>query len=103
MKKIKIIKKNKEFTNIITSEKPINSKYFLVFQKKNKYKFSRFGITVQKKRINAVKRNKLKRQIKNIIDEKIYEKSIDYIIIIKKEALYAKFLDLKVNLEKIIK
>ena len=49
---------------------------------------------------NAVNRNKLKRQIKSIIDnnKNIYENNKNYIIIIRKDALNKSYKELEDNL-----
>lgn len=89
MKKINIIKKNAEFENIINIKKNYRNFYFNIFIKKNNLNISRFGIAVPKKIGNAVVRNKIKRQIKDIIDKNELNilPSMDYVIIMRKEIL----------------
>ena len=59
----------------------------------NKY---RFGICVSKKTGNAVVRNKLKRRVKDIIDKSALQfLNKDYIIVLKKSAKDAEYLELK--------
>lgn len=82
MKKINIVKSNEDFNNIIKNGKLLKNKYYVIYyidKKKDKY---RVGISIPKKIGIAVVRNKIKRQLKNIIDnnkEKL--KKLDYIII----------------------
>lgn len=73
MKKINIIKKEKEFTEIIHKCSYVKNSYFVIYYRENN-KYNRYGISVPKKTGKAVIRNKIKRRIKNIIDlnEKIY-------------------------------
>lgn len=88
MKKINIIKKEKEINDIIKNGFRKSNKYFSVYKKINENnKYYRFCICVSKKLGNAVNRNKNKRQIKDIVDKsKIkFSKSSDYVIILKKE------------------
>ena len=67
MKKIEIIKSSCEYTDIINNSRAKKSKYFSVYYRKNN-KSNRYGITVPKKTGPAVTRNKIKRRVKNIID-----------------------------------
>ncbi len=89
MKKINIVKSNEEFNNIIKEGKVYKNSYFVVYTQKNSIEKYRFGISVGKKVTNAVGRNKLKRKVKNILDnhKNIYSNSRDYIIIIRSNAL----------------
>lgn len=68
MRKINIVKKNTEFSYIIKNGKKFYSDIFNVYIMDNSYNYNRFGISISKKVGNAVKRNKYKRQIKNIVD-----------------------------------
>ena len=83
MNKEKILKKSQEYTNIIQKGKNIKNKYFKIFYLPNNTTL--YGITIPKKVGNAVIRNKLKRQIKNIImgNELYIQKNYNYVIIIK--------------------
>ena len=87
MKKKDIIKKSDEFTKIINNNTKLRNKYYSLFYKKNDSTL--FGISIPKKTGNAVVRNKIKRQIKNIIDNnKInIQTGYNYVIIIRKEIL----------------
>lgn len=88
MKKINIVKENREFRRIMNISKPVKNRYYTVFVEKNdKISHYHFGISVSKKLGNAVTRNKLKRQIKSIIDKKTYQKNFNCIIILKREIL----------------
>ena len=75
MKKTKMLKKNYEFRNILSKGKYYSGKYIEAFIKKNndkKYNF--LGIAIGVKIAKAVKRNKIKRLIREnymLIEEKI--------------------------------
>lgn len=93
MKKINIIKKSNDFNRIIKKRNGKSNDLFIINQEPNNLNKAMFGITLTKKIGNAVVRNKLKRQIKSIIDnnKNIYQNNKNYIIIIKKEALNASY------------
>lgn len=104
MKKKFIVKEHVDFTNIIQNGKYFRSKYFVIYMKKNDLDHYRFGISVGKKVGNAVVRNKVKRQMRMIIDnyKKNYQNGMDYIIIIKSNYVEGAFLDIKNAFEDII-
>lgn len=83
LKKNNIIKENRDFERIIKNTKPFKYHNFLIF-KENSIGNYKFGITVSKKTCNAVKRNKLKRQIKSIIDSNKYKDNFNCIILLRK-------------------
>lgn len=92
MKKINIIKKNQEFTRIIKSQKSYKTDAYIIYIERNKDEIYHFGISISKKIGNAVTRNKIKRQIKSIIDKKDYKKNFNCIIIVRKNFLKNSFL-----------
>lgn len=103
MKKIEIIKSSREYTEIINNSKSKKSKYFSIYYRKNNSS-SRYGITVPKKTGTAVTRNKIKRRIKNIIDnnKKSVHNGYDYVIIIKKGILDLTYKQVEEELLKLI-
>lgn len=100
MKKRNIVKSKEDFTRIIKLKNGVVNKYFIINEENNKDLIPKFGITFVKNMCNAVNRNKLKRQIKSIIDnnKKIYENSKNYIIIIRKDALNKSYKELEDSL-----
>ena len=66
MNKDKIIKKSETYSNIISKNNNYKSKYFSIYYDQSKDN-NKYGITVPKKVGKAHVRNKLKRQVKNII------------------------------------
>ena len=104
MKKRNIIKEKKDFDSAFKKRKQFKSKYAYIYINENNLENYRFGICVSKKIGNAVHRNKLKRRIKDIIDKsKLHFKSKDYIIVMKKSASAAEYLDLKDDLLNVLK
>ena len=91
MKKRNIVKENEQFNKIIqTSKNQYRNRNFILYVEKNtNNKNYKFGISVGKKIGNAVVRNRLKRQVRNIIDnyKNVYEFDKDYIIIVRKNCL----------------
>ena len=86
MKKINVLKNNYDFNRIINNEKPFKYKGFIVYVEKNTNDFYKFGISVSKKIANAVGRNKIKRQIREIISKNNFENNFNCI----KEKLFRK-------------
>ena len=105
MKKINIVKSNEEFNLIMNKGKCLKNKYFVIYSMKNEFDKYRFGISVGKKVCNAVNRNKLKRQVRNILDyhKNLYSKSRDYIIIVRKSSLGEEYSNLEENLVNLLK
>lgn len=98
LKKINILKKNEDFGRIINSTKALKSKNFTIFIEKTNNDVYHFGISVGTKIGKAVIRNKIKRQIKNIIDKKDYKNNFNCIIIVKRGILNLSFLEMQQEL-----
>ncbi len=89
MKKRDILKSKILFNDVYNNGKRISNKYYVICFSKKDFIKNNYGIAVGKKIGNAVIRNKIKRQIRNIIDNNIniFPKFHNYIIICKKEIL----------------
>lgn len=107
MKKIETVKSSLIFNDIINHGNKVATPYFIICSaKNNKEDKNLFGVAVGTKVGNAVTRNKLKRQIRRIIDNNklLFQKNMIYIIIGKKECLKAKFDDMdKIMREALLK
>ncbi len=105
MKKKHIIKSNDEYNRIINNTTPLKYKDFLIYVERNNSDSYFFGFSVGKKVGNAVIRNKIKRRIKNILDEKDYQNGFNCIIMVRKAIVDKDFQtmrnDLLVALDKI--
>lgn len=103
MNKDKILQKSADFSRIISNQQSYKNKYFSLYYKESDSTL--YGITVPKKVGKAVIRNKLKRQIKNIIshNEKYIQSSYNYVIIIKEPALQLDYEALSNNLLDLMK
>lgn len=99
MKKQEILKKSYDFESIINKNICVKNKYFSIFYQKNNEK-NIYGISVPKKIGNAVTRNKIKRQIKTIIDKNKLSipKNYDYVIIIRKGLLEIDYINKETEL-----
>ena len=88
MKKKEIIKNNREFSRIINKNKSVKNRYYSIYYERTSSK-NLYGISVPTKTGNAVIRNKLKRQVKNIIDnnKNYIQSSYNYVIILRKNLL----------------
>ena len=64
MKKIKTLKKNYEFKNVLSKGKFFVGKYVTIYIKNNKKNENYVGIAVGTKAAKAVKRNRIKRLIR---------------------------------------
>ena len=99
MKKKEIIKNKLEFTKIIKTCKYQKNDFFIIYYRKNNAT-NRYGISIPKKTGKAHIRNKIKRQIKSIIDnnENNIQNSQDYVIIIRKKILELKYNEIEKQL-----
>ena len=85
MKKINRVKKYQEFQEILNKHVFLKDNLFKVYFRKNEYGFERYGLLVTKKNGIAVIRNKIKRQVRTIIDKvSDYSKSLDVIVVVSK-------------------
>ena len=98
MKKVNIVKKNEDFNRIIQTCKSHKTKYFFIYLEEHTNDIYHFGFSVGKKIGNAVTRNHIKRQIKQILSEKNYQNGFNCIIIVRKNVLSASYQEMKMDL-----
>ena len=103
MNKDKILRKSEDFSKIISNKQSCKNKYFSIYYIESNNTL--YGITVPKKVGIAVVRNKLKRQIKNIIikNENSIQSNYNYVIIIKEPSLNLDYEGLTKNLLELFK
>ena len=102
--KILALSKNKDFKSLL-SKKKISNKYVTIFfgslAKKNNQKLN-ISFVVKKKIGNAIKRNKIKRRLRNIMNDAVKEISINfdysYLVISKPSMLNNEFKNIKETL-----
>lgn len=103
MKKIEIIKSKKNFTTIIKEGRKIKNDYYSIFYIISET--NHYGISIPTKTGKASTRNRIKRQIKNIIDhnKNSIQTSYDYVIIIKKSIKELNYHQMKDSLMELFK
>ena len=102
--KIVALSKNEEFKKLLQKKKVSNKYvtiYFGILNNKNNKKFN-ISFVTKKKLGNAVKRNKIKRRLRNIMNDAIKKVSIkfdySYLVIAKPTMLNNEFKDIKETL-----
>ena len=104
--KILALSKNEEFKKLLKNKK-VSNKYVTIFfgqlNNKNKQRLN-ISFVTKKKLGNAVKRNKIKRRLRNIINDAVKKISIkfsySYLVIAKPTMLNNEFKDIKETLFK---
>ena len=99
--KIASLSKNSDFKSLLSGKK-ITNKYLTIFFKKLSYKSKKklnLAIIAKKKIGNAVKRNLIKRRIKNIMNEAVKKENLNfnysYLLITKKTILDDQYENIK--------
>ena len=98
MRKINIIKESKDFERIIKNNRYYKTESYIAYLEKPTNEIFHFGLSVSKKVGNAVTRNKIKRQLKYIIDKKTYQNGFNCIIIVRKAILEKTFNEMETEL-----
>lgn len=98
LKKINIVKNNYDFDRIIKNNKPFVYKHFLIYKEEEKGLYH-FGISVSKHITNAVGRNKIKRQIRDIMDDYSFRDNFNCIIIVRKSIMNSNYQEMKNQLD----
>lgn len=86
-----VIKKNQEFQQIFEKGHSIQGKYLVVYFLRNQYQTNRYGICVGKKIGTAVRRNYIKRLLRESVRALIFPNQIylDILLVAKKQILSA--------------
>ncbi len=99
--KLLSLSKNEDFKSLLNGKK-ISNKYLTIFFKSlsgKSNKYLNISFVAQKKLGNAVKRNKVKRRLRSIMNQILKISKINlnysYLLITKKNIINAKFFDIK--------
>ena len=99
--KLLSLSKNQDFKSLLAGKK-ISNKYLTIFFKNLSNKSNNYlniSFVTQKKLGNAVKRNKIKRRLRNIMNQMTKISKINfnysYLFIAKKSIINARFVDIK--------
>ena len=104
MKKEHRVKKGSAIEMIMKARKSTGNRFFVVYKKENHDNTHfRAAISVSKKYGNAVKRNKIKRQVREIVSKLDILPNYDIFIVIKNNANTLEFSDIKRDIEMLIK
>jgi len=90
------LKKNYEFKRLYNKGKSAASKYLAVYIRRNGSQKNRLGITVSTKLGGAVKRNRIRRRLKEAyrINEHLLHKGYDIVLVARMSSQNAKWTDL---------
>lgn len=104
MKKEYRVRKNEDFSRIISKKISLANSSFIIYKDRNDIGHGRVGISVSKKLGIAVIRNKIKRQLRMMILEYFdFSESYDYIVIVRKNYLSHNYIENKNELESLYK
>lgn len=100
MKKDYRVRKNEDFSKIISKKISLANSTFIIYKDQNNCNHGRVGISVSKKLGKAVVRNKIKRQLRMMIYECFdLDESFDYIVIVRNNFLNHTYIENKIELE----
>lgn len=104
MKRMYRVTKTQEFQQIIQKKQFVANKSFSLYVKPKKEEQARFGISAGKKIGNAVTRNKIKRQIRMMLQElDVFGGDFDGIVIVRKDYLLHTYEENKKDLASLLK
>ena len=97
MKRIETVKDRKTFDDIIRNGKFKKNQHFVIYNKESENEIPKYGIAVSNKLGKAHVRNKLKRQVRCLIDENknMFKNGANYIIMIRKTCTESDFSTMK--------
>ena len=86
-----------DFVNLNRSGKRLDTKHLRLIIKQNQQGVTRLGVVVSKKTGNAVKRNRIKRLIREFfrLNQSHFPQGSDIVVVAKKDASYLDFQKLK--------
>jgi ribonuclease P protein component len=105
MKRTEMIKDRNLFNNIIKKGNYKKNDFFVIYNNEKENNDINYGIAVSKKYGHAVDRNRIKRQVRAIIDNNrnLFKNGFNYIIMVRKSCLGTSFNDLENALKELLK
>lgn len=105
MKKKYSLSKNEEIAKLVSLKDTVGSTYFIIYKRKNHDNTNfKYAISVNKKLGNAVYRNFMKRQIREIIhflSSKI-KNDYDFLVVIKEKGCKLPYVEKQENIKKLL-
>lgn len=100
-----IIKKNIEYKSVYNCNDSISDYNLVLFVKKNKFEYNRFGFTAAKKIKKAVSRNVIRRRMKEIVrlNEYKLKEGYDLIFMARVNATESDYKSLEKSFNKLIR
>lgn len=88
-----VLKKNHEFRRLYQKGKSVVSPYFAIYCRPNRRAVSRIGITTGVKLGNAVKRNRVRRRIREMYrtNELRFRAGYDIVVVARTRAVFARY------------
>lgn len=105
MKKTTPLKKNYEFVRIYKKGRFFAGKYIVIYVMKNRYNINRLGITVNKKVGKSVRRNRIKRLIRESYRfyEEFIPEGIDMVFVARSVETEVGFADIRKEMKFLLK
>ncbi len=97
------LKKERDFKKVIAVNRTVKNRSFVVYHLPNELGYPRVGISVSKKVGNAVVRNRVRRQVRAMLDQSLsLDQASDLLIIVRLDFLTHPFEDNASKLHEII-
>jgi len=105
MKKKYRICKNEEFAQIVSKRQRLNARGYSLYFRQRSEEYARIGISVSKKLGNAIVRNKIKRQLRMMLQQKVSFASFPYdcVLVVRADYLNFSYQENALELERLLK